>query len=217
MSAGSVEAVTSLADFLSLHRMQFDRLQGITPVVDAYLRADPTLEKRIQSEEKLGLYGLEKLIPPPPSTGVLQQASLKDIELSLAWDKAFHDDCKMPRQSEEERRRILETSIGKNKVYFWVVDGEKVASAMLGRELPGGRSIGFVYTPEKLRGRGYGKQVAAHTTKVALDNGASYTCLFAQLENQTSNKIYRDIGYVWLENLRCLHFRSPQAADRSED
>jgi predicted GNAT family acetyltransferase len=54
--------------------------------------------------------------------------------------------------------------------------------------------IGPVYTPPEARGRGYGSAVTAHLTQHIRAGGAD-ACLFTDLANPTSNKIYAAIGY----------------------
>ncbi len=54
--------------------------------------------------------------------------------------------------------------------------------------------IGPVYTPPDRRGRGYASAVVAGVSRSALDAG--HRCiLYTDLENPTSNAIYRAIGY----------------------
>jgi predicted GNAT family acetyltransferase len=61
--------------------------------------------------------------------------------------------------------------------------------------LNGVARIGPVYTPPRFRGHGYGSAVTAATTRDVLAEGA-VACLFTDLGNPTSNKIYQALGYV---------------------
>jgi predicted GNAT family acetyltransferase len=54
--------------------------------------------------------------------------------------------------------------------------------------------VGPVYTPPELRGRGYAGALTAHVSRRILDAGER-ACLYTDLANPTSNKIYAAIGY----------------------
>jgi predicted GNAT family acetyltransferase len=54
--------------------------------------------------------------------------------------------------------------------------------------------LGPVYTPPERRGRGYASAVVAAMSRAVL--GAGNRCiLYADLDNPTSNAIYRALGY----------------------
>ena len=55
--------------------------------------------------------------------------------------------------------------------------------------------LNLVYTPPAERGRGYGAAVSAGVTRRALADGADTCMLYADVANDTSNGIYRRIGY----------------------
>ncbi len=58
-----------------------------------------------------------------------------------------------------------------------------------------GISVGPVYTPPSLRGRGYATALVAELSQHLLDSGYQFTTLFTDLANPTSNSIYQKIGY----------------------
>ena len=55
--------------------------------------------------------------------------------------------------------------------------------------------INYVYTPPEHRGRGYASACVASLTRQLLDEGVALCCLYTDLANPTSNKIYQAIGY----------------------
>ena len=77
----------------------------------------------------------------------------------------------------------------------WELDGEAVSMAAVSRRTPWSSSIGFVYTPPELRGRGYASAVTAGLSQRELDAGQGWCSLFTDQANATSNHIYADIGY----------------------
>jgi predicted GNAT family acetyltransferase len=54
--------------------------------------------------------------------------------------------------------------------------------------------VGPVYTPPECRGRGYASALTAFVSKRIRDAGDD-ACLYTDLANPTSNKIYAAIGY----------------------
>ncbi|WP_405819688.1 GNAT family N-acetyltransferase [Streptomyces sp. NBC_00838] len=65
-----------------------------------------------------------------------------------------------------------------------------------------------VYTPPRLRGRGYGGAVTAAISRAARESGAEQVLLFTDLANPTSNALYRRLGYRPLTDSQALTFRS---------
>jgi predicted GNAT family acetyltransferase len=79
---------------------------------------------------------------------------------------------------------------------LWLWEDEGCAVSLVGRqgEVFGATRIGPVYTPPEFRGHGYASALTAHVTQEILATGSA-ACLFTDLANPTSNKIYAAIGY----------------------
>jgi predicted GNAT family acetyltransferase len=67
--------------------------------------------------------------------------------------------------------------------------------AVKGRSSEKGMTVGYVYTPPELRGRGYATSCVAELSRNILQNGKEFCMLYTDLANPTSNSIYRKIGY----------------------
>lgn len=80
--------------------------------------------------------------------------------------------------------------------FAWAMDGQPVSMARLRRPLLGGWSIGGVYTPPELRGRGYAGAVVQALSARLVAEGASYVALYTDLANPISNHLYARIGFV---------------------
>lgn len=74
-------------------------------------------------------------------------------------------------------------------------DGEPVSLAGWGGMTPNGVRVGPVYTPPGHRPRGYGSAITAAVSAERLASGRRFCCLYTDLANPTSNRIYLDIGY----------------------
>ncbi|WP_112248980.1 GNAT family N-acetyltransferase [Kribbella monticola] len=79
-------------------------------------------------------------------------------------------------------------------LWFWEVDGRPVS--MVGHHLPlfSVCRVGPVYTPAEFRRNGYAGALTSHVSARILADG-NQSCLYTDLANPTSNKIYHQIGY----------------------
>ena len=62
-------------------------------------------------------------------------------------------------------------------------------------------TIGFVFTPRELRGRGYASRLVAELSQAQLDAGRGFCVLYTDLGNPTSNAIYQRVGYELVEEV----------------
>jgi GNAT superfamily N-acetyltransferase len=153
---------------------------------------------RLSREE--GLYRLTTLVPPRPVPGALRPTTAADADLVDAWDRAFHADVDL----ELRLPGRLAERAGDGVLWLWE-DGGPVCLVGCGGYTPNGARIGPVYTPREHRGRGYASAATAAVSELLLQ-GRSYCFLYTDLANATSNKIYRDIGYEQLAQVREVAF-----------
>jgi predicted GNAT family acetyltransferase len=134
--------------------------------------------------------------------GVPRQATEADVQLAAEWVAVdFGDD--LGDATEEWARRHVD----RGTLWFWEVDGVPVS--MVGHHLPtfGVSRIGPVYTPDEHRRHGYASALTAHITELILDRG-NQACLYTDLANPTSNKIYAQLGYVPVADFIDLTFKA---------
>jgi predicted GNAT family acetyltransferase len=105
-----------------------------------------------------------------------------------------------------------DTRFAEKRYTFWETpDGTPVSMAGAKPLLGGQVRIDPVYTPARLRGRGYAGAVTVEVSRAALDAGATEVVLFTDPANLTSNALYRRIGYVPLADFTGYNFtHSPQ-------
>jgi predicted GNAT family acetyltransferase len=75
------------------------------------------------------------------------------------------------------------------------VDGEPVSMAGIVRQTRHAAAIAAVYTPPKLRGRGYAGSVTAAVVERVFAEGKAIACLYTDLRNPISNRCYAKIGF----------------------
>ena len=143
-------------------------------------------------EVQMRVFGLHTVTWPPLPPGRLRQAGPDDAELAWQWYCDFTREA-IPSDPLPTLPNVRRSVEGGN-LYFWD-DGGPVSLAARGRRLPHGSSVGPVYTPPALRGRGYATACTAAVSQAILDAGAQFCVLFTDLANPTSNAIYQRIGY----------------------
>ncbi len=154
--------------------------------------------------ESQRIYSLERLNPPRPVRGELRRCDGRDLALATEWMNAFVRDIGEPQVSTDARRWIGARNAG---LFFWI-DGSPVAMAGFSGPTPHGIRIGMVYTPPKMRRRGYASVCVAALSQRMLDEGRKFCFLYTDLANPTSNHIYQEIGYRPVCDSAMLMFES---------
>jgi predicted GNAT family acetyltransferase len=147
------------------------------------------------------LYRLGRLTPPrdlPPGRAV--PASDADRELLVAWMAAF---LEYIGDAPEAASRHVENRLDGMSV--WVRD-EPVSLLAVSPPLAGMVRIGPVYTPPEHRGHGYAAALTAAACRRARDDGVDEVLLFADVANETSNRLYRRLGFEALQERLFLAF-----------
>ena len=75
-----------------------------------------------------------------------------------------------------------------------------------GGSTPNGIRIGPVYTPPEHRGRGYATSLVTQQSHWLLGARRSFCFLYTDLDNPTSNALYRRIGYRMVAEAREVRF-----------
>jgi predicted GNAT family acetyltransferase len=145
-----------------------------------------TMEQRI--------YQLTDVTMPFSVPGELRVVEHGDQRLLEEWGIAFIRDCGLS-DSTETASDYASRAIKTRSRYIWTVGGEPVSMAGASGSTPSGIRINWVYTPDKLRGRGYASAVVAALSRKMLSEGRKFCFLYTDLANPTSNSIYQKIGY----------------------
>jgi len=130
--------------------------------------------------------------PPGQAPGVLRAGRDEDLPVLVTWVTAFCEDVALDYPGDPER--IARDRVGSNRLFVWDNNGPVAMAAYAARTEHGAR-INFVYTPPAHRRRGYASAAVAALTRALLDQGLRFCCLYADLANPTSNRIYEAVGY----------------------
>jgi GNAT superfamily N-acetyltransferase len=161
-----------------------------------------------------GIYELREVLPMPMPSGSARPATPADRELVLGWMKAFGDEV-LPEEPETDRqRRSVEARLEATRsagIWLWEDEGAPVSMSGYGGETPNGIRIGPVYTPPEHRGRGYATGLVSEQSRWLLGHGRTFCFLYTDLDNPTSNALYRRIGYRMVADSGEVRF-DPKAA-----
>lgn len=173
---------------------------------DAWTAATGVPWRRVVGQ---GVYALTTVLPPRPAEGSTRDATHDDRPLLRRWMGAFAAEAlqEMPRDDGDMERGI-DAKIGDGAAggfTIWEVEGRPV-SLTGWMPIPGGARVGPVYTPPEERGRGYASNLVAQVSARMLDEGAEACFLYADLQNPTSNAIYRRLGYQQVAESSMIRF-----------
>jgi predicted GNAT family acetyltransferase len=146
--------------------------------------AEPAMRMRV--------FEARRVVQPPMPAGAFRVATAADLPILAQWTAAFVEEAGLDDPSDPHdvaRERIREGSL-----FLWEDARQVSMAAWAGRT---GRivRVNYVYTPPEHRGRGYASACVASLTQQLLDEGFAQCCLYTDLANPTSNKIYQAIGY----------------------
>lgn len=154
------------------------------------------------------IYQLTSVQWPARAPGNARQATQKDRDLLVSWMAPFNAEAFGPDSPEHGRAaQIIDARLADPAAGFLIwEDGEPVAMAGYCDPTPHGIRIGPVFTPVRLRGRGYATSLTAELSQRLLDQGRTFTFLFTDLANPVSNHVYRKIGYKPVADVNLWNF-----------
>lgn len=153
---------------------------------------------------RVRLFRLGELTPPDPApAGRARPATDGDLPLVAEWMSAFAADTGQPGG---DHTRATAERVAAGRLWVWDVAGAPVSMASVSPIIAGQARVSPVYTPLRLRGRGYGGAVTAAVSGATREAGAEQVLLFTDLANPTSNALYRRLGYRPLTDSQVLTF-----------
>ena len=138
----------------------------------------------------LRIYELGQLNEIGSVEGNLRRASSDDRDLMIRWVREFHSEVHEPSPDVE---RLVDDRLADGQLWIWEETWPKSMSVSI-KPVAGITRIGGVYTPPENRKNGYAAACVHGLSR--LEQNTGHRCiLYTDLENPTSNSIYRRIGY----------------------
>ena len=147
----------------------------------------------------------EAVQPEPPPAGRSRVLGEQDLEEVMFWCGEFAG--AVGEVVSLDAASWAGTRFADKRYTLWETpDGTPVSVAGMNPLIGGQIQVDIVYTPARLRGRGYAAAVTAEVSRAALAAGAREVVLFADLSNPTSNALYQRLGYRTLADWGAYEF-----------
>jgi hypothetical protein len=141
----------------------------------------------------LRVYECRSVQTPMPGRGRLRSAASAEVGLAARWWHAFAQETEQETDQAAADRAAAQR-IADGDLFFWD-DGEPVSMACRTRPTRNGISIGPVYTPPEMRGRGNATACVGELSRFLLASGYSFCALFANRDNPVAVHVYEHIGF----------------------
>jgi predicted GNAT family acetyltransferase len=191
-------AVRFAAQVLMEQEVELPGVTGALPEADAFADEWESLcGVRRRRRMAQGVYAVRTVRAPEAVDGEMRFAHVGDRDLLVEWFEAFVAESIPEDAPHQDAAAAVDRRLGPSRGFGFAVwkDGEVVSMSGFGGETPHGIRIGPVYTPPRLRRRGYASALVAELSRRLLDDGRDYCFLYTDLANPTSNRIYMDVGY----------------------
>jgi GNAT superfamily N-acetyltransferase len=127
---------------------------------------------------------------------------MKDDEVGLVADWVKDG---FPEELGPDRLEWSRDHLRDGLLWIWETGGEPVSLVGYHHPVFGVGRVGPVYTPPEHRRRGYAGALTSHVSAEILAQG-NQACLYTDLANPTSNKIYHQAGYRPVADFADLEF-----------
>ena len=165
--------------------------KGLALKIADAIKSEINCEYEIESKQLV--YKLKKVKYDPEVKGKLKIATPDQIDKMASWMNNFQIEAFQTDQPNKSYE-MAKNKIQKEQLFVWE-NGSEVAMGCIARPTKNGITINFVYTPVEFRKNGYGTKLVAELSNLMLYKGYRFCTLFTDLNNPTSNHIYKKIGY----------------------
>lgn len=201
------EEAESLADYLAGIDHQLPGVYADHDTATAFSNAwHRRTGSRPTLHEQQCLYLLDTFTPPRQAPeGRARVASERDREEVARLYNDFSTSYGEP--PSRDPQAWADTRIAAGGITLWEApDGTATAIAGVNPIVAGQIRLAITYTPEHLRGRGYGGALVAELTRVALAADPQDVLLFTNLANPTTNALVHRLGYRPVANFSLYDF-----------
>lgn len=154
---------------------------------------------------RMRVFEAQRVLQPALPSGRFRVATEADLPTATQWVEAFFAEVDLGDPSDPSD--VAREQIRAGSLFIWEDARPVSMAAWAGRT---GRTVrvNSVYTPPEYRRHGYAPACVASLTQRLLDEGLASCCLYTDLANPTSNKIYQAIGYRPVCDVTEYHFEA---------
>lgn len=209
LSAGSEDAANGFGRLLRAEDW-LESIVGSEPMANACAQG---FGRPVRIQFVLLLMQLMSAPRPPIAlpSGRKRVADPADLDLLFDWGEAFRIEARLT-DTPESVRESLRRRVERQEIHLWV-DGTGTPVSFAGclEIRPSAARVGPVFTPLRLRGRGYAHALVATTCIDVQAGGVQAIFLFTDATNPTSNALYERIGFAKVG--RHLHLVAERRSD----
>jgi len=193
ISRAGRQALDQLVTDLSGEYPDLPTVAGLEPTITSFAelwseRTGATARPHVH----MRLFEARRVLPPLRPAGTFRVATEADLPTVAKWAKEFTDEVGLGDPTDPTE--VAREQIDEGSLRLWC-DGPPVSMAAWAGRTRRMVRVNSVYTPPRHRGHGYASACVASLTQELLDEGLESCCLFTDLANPTSNKIYQAVGY----------------------
>lgn len=179
--------------FKDAEKLSFIAKPEIAEILSDYYSSkrgvDYTISMRMES------FHCPTIIPPRNNSGELSRPTLDDAEVIAQFfcgfiKDGFGVDTTVEKQMENAKKYITSSNF-----YVWRDEAEIVSMAYIPHRSKRHGRINQVYTKPEMRGKGYAAMIVSELSKI-IDNESLTPILFTDLANPSSNKAYKNVGFI---------------------
>lgn len=197
-----IEASKALADYIYNNHIPITGINAKNEICQSFmvqyeLKADCIFQERFGMD----IMEVRQLIESKPSHGNHRNAIVLEAKIITDWIIQYQMEAAASEMDYEEVLKKIVGYIEEQKIFVYEIDNQTIVSmAIVTRQLPHGIAIGYVYTPDEYRGKGYAASNLYFTCKHYLENGYQYCSLFADKKCTLSSRAYEKVGFRTLED-----------------
>lgn len=179
------------------------------PRLTAYPKVIQEISASLTSEHEFGMgligYHCPKVKMPYRDDVKVIKANMTHLEFMMNCLKGFAKDSFDEEVTAESQRETAMKLVESDDLYLLMKEDVVVSTTYISHRSPIHGRINTVYTPDKHRKKGYASFLVATVSQIILDEGL-VPVLYTDDANETSNKVYKSIGYIETGRLNKIVF-----------
>ena len=197
-----VSGINRLVEYLIENKTNIKGINANKAICDIFINYYKELTgAEFSMHLAMDIMELRELNPIDLAPGYFRATTNEDLELVVNWSIKFMKEAMDEEFNREAACEKMKDRLKVGGMYlFEDINHKAVAMAAATRQLTNGVSISWVYTDEIKRGKGYGEAVVYNLSKLYLEKGNKFCCLFVDKTNPISNRVYKKMGYRIIED-----------------